>query len=411
MATPEQPAATPAQVFMTLSAIAASAAVRRPSGETGAEHARRIMSGVTSQLADPGLATGGTWQPLWFGLTPDNGNFAYIAWNSASPGDFALAVRGTVFSDPIDLMEDFAVGETVPFDTGGSPGQVQVSKGAMDAFRLLTGQRGLDRIGEPTGVTLLRALDDYTGPKSGARVFVTGHSLGGCVATMLAPYLQQQTWQQTPGFGLVTFAAPTAGLRDFAGYVESLAWSLQERHVNDYDLVPLAWADILKAEGWYPPPGPPASPGMQAALLLISQAPKGNVYVQPGAPTGWNGGYGLHDPNALQDYLGQVAFQHANPTYLALLGAPLTPAAPAVRSLSPSSGPAGTEITVDGSGFTEDSAVDFGRVAVRTADAKVFPPDRIVVTKAPAGSGAVDVRVTNTIGTSPAVPGGTFTYT
>ncbi|WP_326783562.1 lipase family protein [Streptomyces sp. NBC_00151] len=411
MTTARQAGGTPAQVCMTLSAIAAAGATPRPSGETQKEHEQRIMRGITAQLGDPGLATGGTWQLQWLGLTPDNGNLAYIAWNSANSGEFALVVRGTVFSDPLDLLEDFEVGKTDEFSTGGSSGQVEVAKGSMAAFRRIVEQQGAQEVGASSGVTLAQMLDDLTGPKADTTVYVTGHSLGGCIATMLGPYLQQQSWQQTPEFALVTFAAPTAGLQDFADYVESLTWSLQERHVNAYDLVPLAWADIPVAEHWYPtPPGPAAGAGMKALLSTISKRTNGNVYVQPGAPIVVNSGYSLRDQKELQNFLGQVAFQHANPTYLTLLGAPLTPAGPAVQEVSPASGPVGTKVTINGSGFTDDSLVDFGRVPARRADVTIHSPSQITA-KAPAGIGDVDVRVTNMIGTSPAVPGGKFSYT
>jgi hypothetical protein len=394
---------------MTLSAIAATGAVRRPSGETRQEHEQRIVRGITAQLADPALATGGTWELMWLALTPDNGNLAYIAWDSARPDTFAVAVRGTVASNPIDLLEDFQVGRTELFDSGGSPRWVEVSKGAKDAFDLIVKQPGTQPGGTSPGVTLAQMLDDLTGPKASSTVHVTGHSLGGCVATMVGPYLQRLKWQRKPRFSLVTFAAPTAGLRDFADAVESLPWGLQERHVNAYDLIPLAWADITAAESWYPAPGPAASTEDKAILEAISKSTNGHVYVQPGAPLVVNSGYSTFDPQKVKDFTGQVAFQHANPTYLSLLGAPLTLPGPTVESLAPASGPAGTTVVISGSGFTGDSGVDFGRVAAPPSDVVVESSNRISVT-APPGSGDAQVRVTNMIGTSPAVPGSVFSY-
>ncbi|MFC9236482.1 hypothetical protein ACFTZK_08530 [Streptomyces decoyicus] len=51
---------TPAQVTMTLSALAATAATPRPSGETLQGQAQRAMRGITAQLKDVTLATHGT---------------------------------------------------------------------------------------------------------------------------------------------------------------------------------------------------------------------------------------------------------------------------------------------------------------------------------------------------------------
>lgn len=401
---------------MTLSAIAATAAIRRPSGETQQEHEQRIVRGITAQLADPDLATGGAWQLVWLALTPDNGNLAYIAWNSAGPSEFAVAVRGTVASNPIDLLEDFQVGRTELFDSGGSPRWVEVSKGAKDAFDLIVkqpgtqpGPGGTEGVGTSSGATLAQMLDDLTGSKGGSTVYVTGHSLGGCVATMVGPYLQGRSWQQKPQFALLTFAAPTAGLQGFADAVESLTWSLQERHLNAYDLVPLAWDDITAADNWYPAPGPAASTKDKAILETISKSTNGHVYVQPGVPLAVNSDYSTFDPEEVQDFTGQVGFQHANPTYLSLLDAPSTVAGPAVESMAPASGSAGTPVTINGSGFTQDSVVDFGRVAVPVSDVTV-ESSSLISANAPAGTGDVQVRVTNMFGTSRAVPGSVFSY-
>ncbi len=53
--------------------------------------------------------------------------------------------------------------------------------------------------------------------------------------------------------------------------------------------------------------------------------------------------------------------------------------------------------------------MDFGRVAAPLSDVVVESSNRISVT-APPGSGDAQVRVTDMIGTSPAVPGSVFSY-
>lgn len=81
------------------------------------------------------------------------------------------------------------------------------------------------------GVTLAQALTTALGQaQPNPTVYVTGQSLGGCIATMVAPYLQTLTWPNgKPNFELHTFAAPTAGEADFAAYVDSLDWQASER--------------------------------------------------------------------------------------------------------------------------------------------------------------------------------------
>ncbi|WP_405803897.1 IPT/TIG domain-containing protein [Streptomyces sp. NBC_00210] len=433
MTTATQSDPTPAQVTMTLAAIAATAATPRPSGETLQEQTQRAMRGVTAQLNNSALATRGTWQLMWLALSPDNANLAYIAKNSDGSNQFAVAIRGTI-DNPTDIMEDLDVGTVVPFTAGGMA-NVAVSAGAMAAFtqiataRSITGmpveqapegQPGWPDAVVPSGATLTQALAGLLASapsKPQPTVYVTGHSLGGCIATMLATYLQAQTWAANkPQFALLTFAAPTAGLKSFADYVDSRPWSLNERHVNAYDLVPRAWSDLPVAKNWYPGPGPAASEEVKVLLTEIDLLRKGNVYVQPSAtsPKTVNADYSAYDKELVNkttgDFLGQVAFQHANSTYLTLLGAPVVPAGPVVTAVKPTAGEGSTQVILTGSGFGADSVVDFGPIPCADADVKVDPSGTRITAIAPDGTGIVDVRVTTSLGTSPAVPLGQFAY-
>ncbi|MET8682129.1 lipase family protein [Streptomyces sp. NPDC004647] len=340
---------TLAQVTMTLAAIADTAATSSPSGETLQEQAQRAMRGVTAQLNDSALATRGTWRLMWLAFSPDNANLAYIASKSDGSNQFAVAVRGTI-DNPTDIMEDLDVSTVVPFTAGGSA-DVAVSAGAMAAFTQVATARGItgmpvEQVPEgrpgwpdtvvPSGTTLTQALAGLLASapfKPQPTVYVTGHSLGGCIATMLATYLQAQTWSANkPQFALVTFAAPTAGLKSFADYVDSRPWSLNERYVNAYDVVPGAWSDLPTAKGWYPAPGPTANEEVKLLLTEIDLLRKGNVYVQPSAKSTRtvNADYSMYDKELVNkttgDFLRQVAFQHAHSTYLTLLGAPVVPA-------------------------------------------------------------------------------------
>ncbi|MER7468101.1 IPT/TIG domain-containing protein [Streptomyces sp. NPDC097981] len=432
MATSAEQAPNTAQIAMTLAAIAATAAVPRPSGETREEQALRARSGITAQLQDPMLATGGTWQLKWLALSPDNANLAYIAWNSDGSNQIVVAVRGTV-SNPTDTMEDLDVGTVVPFTAGGST-DIAVSAGAMAAFTQVATARGItgapagqeqaDGSGRPEAAipvdaTLSRALAILLAAVPSTprpTVFVTGHSLGGCIATMLATYLQAQTWTPNkPQFALVTFAAPTAGLQSFADYVDALQWTPHERHVNAYDVVPLAWSDLLDAGKWYPPAkGPVANDEVKLLLTEIDLLKKDNVYVQPDAedPVLWNPSYDWYDTfyinKTTSDFMAQVAFQHSNFSYLYLLGAPRVTPGPRVSGLSSTAGQGGAKVTISGTGFTPDSVVDFGPIPC--TEFAIDLSGEWIVAIVPDGVGIVDVRVTNRLGTSPAVPLGQFAY-
>ncbi|MCF4135729.1 IPT/TIG domain-containing protein [Streptomyces sp. Tue 6430] len=150
---------------------------------------------------------------------------------------------------------------------------------------------------------------------------------------------------------------------------------------------------------------------MKLLIGAISQRTKGNVYVQPGTLCPMNTSYTSLAKNLVnktaQDFLGQVAFQHANSTYLDLVGAPAVPSAPVVTGVTPAFGEPGTTVTINGTGFSKDSMVDFGHFACPTRN---IDSDSRITAKVPDGTGVVHVRVTNTLGTSPAVAMGQFAY-
>ncbi|MFG2296550.1 IPT/TIG domain-containing protein [Streptomyces sp. NPDC048603] len=406
---PTGPQVTVPQVTMTLSAIAATAATPRPSGETLAEHSARITLGINQQLADTSLATQGTWVLSWLGVSPGNANLAYLATNTDGSNSFAVVIRGTV-GNVTDLLEDLDVGTVVPFNLAGVPSRVWVAKGAMKAFTEVVGMSSTE------GVTLAQALATALGrAQPHPTVYVTGHSLGGCIATMVAPYLQTLTWPDgKPNFELHTFAAPTAGGADFAAYVDSLEWQANERHYNINDLVPQAWdnLDVVKDEPWYPAPGPVADDDVKAVIGTLAALPGPHVYVQPGKDDPLNDSYDPVDPNvvkrSVQDFMGQVAFQHANSTYLGLLGAPDVPSGPVVALVTPV-GTAGGPVEVVGSGFGDGVMVDFGTLPA-TREYVVIPDEGVIAWTPSEGVGVVDVRATNNLGTSPAVPRGVFAY-
>ncbi|WP_433854435.1 IPT/TIG domain-containing protein [Streptomyces kronopolitis] len=403
---------TIAQVTMTLAAFAASGATPRPSGETLQQQTTRIISGIDAQLRDPSLATQDAWELVWLALSEANANMAFLVQSTNGSNEFAVVARGTD-ADWTDILEDLDVGTVVPFPQSGSPTTVKVSKGAMNAFQRVINARS---IASPSpNATLAQALSVAlkAAPASPQpTVYLTGHSLGGCIASMLAPYLQAQTWPKQPKFAVLTYAAPTAGVQSFVDYFDSVPWVIDERQNNAYDLVPHAWADLDTTAGWYPSPGPQATEEVKLLIDTIAKRTNGNVYVQPGSLCLMNTGYTSFAEKLVnkttQDFLGQVAHQHANSTYLELVGAPDTPSGPVVTDLDPTFGAAGDRVTINGTGFSQDSMVDFGQFAC--TDRTVDPSGNEITAQVPAGSGVVHVRVTNTLGTSPAIAMSQFAY-
>jgi IPT/TIG domain len=89
---------------------------------------------------------------------------------------------------------------------------------------------------------------------------------------------------------------------------------------------------------------------------------------------------------------------------------PPLPTAPSVTSLAPSNGPTagGTSVTIAGTNLTGATAVNFGTAAATTF--AVSSATQIKATS-PAGSGNVDVTVTNAAGTSATTPADVFAFT
>lgn len=86
-------------------------------------------------------------------------------------------------------------------------------------------------------------------------------------------------------------------------------------------------------------------------------------------------------------------------------------ALPQLNSLSPTSGPAGTTVTITGAGLNSTPVtVDFGSVAA--TDVTVVSASEITaVAPTPTAIATVDVTVHTSLGTSPYVIGDQFTYT
>ena len=425
------------QVMMTLAQLAVTAGAQRPSGETLLLQQERIYHGINALLANKELATNGEWKAVWVGLTGDRANLAYIAQN-ASQNAFAVCLRGTQMGSFIDQLEDLDVGTVEQFKAGPSYSEsIYVSKGANGAFNEVT-----KAVYVSANTTLLQALTSLLeSAPSQPTLYITGHSLGGAMATTVALYLAAQDWTNKPTFGVYTFAAPTAGLQSFADCFDSVFGSVSERYYNAWDAVPAAWANSSMTDmqnSFYPSivtnpqgPGPAQNTDVVNQLNDFMKMPKGNVYVQTNQQQGsvklnldyssagtTDFGPGSYNTLSLvptmDGFMGQVGFQHNN--YLGFLNAPQIPSlVPVISSpISPNAGPSagGTVITIEGSNFTPDCVVDFqAKLGAAAAEKVTFVSTTKLTAKTPKllPSIPVNVRVTNNFGTSAIVPFDQFT--
>lgn len=290
------------QVGMTLAAIAYS-----PN-----------LGAINTLLKNPNLATQGRWTATWYGF--DDANQAFVAIDNQS-GQYAIAIRGSV-TDPMTpafwidwLDQDLSVFRPAAWPYGGAPSGATISQGSLH------GLSSLLSLSDINGQSIVDYFRSIAAPKW--LTAVVGHSLGGALASVLAPYLHQEfsPGQNALDFWPVTFAAPTAGNAAFAGWIEQQLAAGVGRYHNTLDVVPHAWAGLQWIADSYL--GGPKLPSPLKDLvekirqfLKLVQAD----YRQPGAGIPLTGSL-----VATPSWFTEAGTQHAGATYLKLLGAPPIP--------------------------------------------------------------------------------------
>jgi hypothetical protein len=319
--------AAEAQLLITLSGLAYLDSDPLP-GETVEAQQTRMRRDIDAALADSAYST---WRVVWGpGLSGDRANMLYAAADSSN-GQVAVAVRGTDWSFWLDWVENFAsVLPLVPFTavvpsvTKGAP---MIAAGTNLGLQLLLSTQASDVDGQT-----MNLADFLSGQGSGTEVFFTGHSLGGCLASVLAPSLAYQLGSSS-NFKVYTFAAPSAGNRDFAEYVDRLfsadAVSTAFRVFNDLDIVPMSWATLLSIAAVYLPA--PACTAQMKALIDWAQVRVAGEYQQPASAVELHGQVqpiatapGTESRDNVE-FFTEVDYQHGTETYMQLMAAPVTP--------------------------------------------------------------------------------------
>jgi Lipase (class 3) len=323
-----------AQLLITLSGFAYMDSSPLP-GETVSEQEDRMRRDIDAALAESGYAA---WHVVWGpGLSGDRANMLYVASHS-STNQVAVAIRGTEWDFWLNWIEDFAsvlplvpYTEVLPTVPAVAP---EIAVGTNIGLQLLlqTQARTLDGQSMDVATFLAQAGDD-------AEIFVTGHSLGGCLASVLAPSIAYRLGS-SKNLKVYTFAAPTAGNSDFADYYDRLFTDPTDRNrsfrvYNDLDIVPASWASLPSIAALYTP-APQCSDRIKE-LIARAQEIVGTTYVQPGA-LGNGSAHQLHGHLAMPIadpvtpdrgsllFFYEVDQQHATETYMQLLEAPIVPA-------------------------------------------------------------------------------------
>src|ERR1044071_8030283 len=291
-------------------------------GMTLSEIAYADPANIPRQLAEKYSARGGVYQLQWLGVTA--GNLMYVC---RQPGvdQWIVVIRGSA-SDPLTeafwvnwFLQDLTVFDQVPLPFGQRHnGGARISWGAREGLEDLISMR--DRT---TGLSLVEFLQAAVKFTPGS-VVVAGHSLGGALASVLAPSLSETLGRPNNhpanAFLALTFAAPTAGDARFASYLSGLFDGYPFRFVNSLDIAPHCWS--LAGLDWITrsyQPKPLISAFFRGLIDTIWFAlyEENLHYVQPGA--------GVFDSAGLaQEYwwFKEAGHQHAGQTYLKMYGAP-----------------------------------------------------------------------------------------
>ena len=212
------------------------------------------------------------WVEVWVPAKPKHlkGNYAIVLQATAQPTLLALAIQGT--QDLKDVLEDFEVVPQYPFPPIEGAAIAHGSHHGLQELLELAGTYE----GAPT--TLGSFLSSIP---AGSKLLVTGHSLGGNLSSVMAPWIAANVAafgpNQTPLSGLpenlttITFAAPTAGNAAFARFLD-VHPERYRAHFNRNDVVSNVWAEsgplrIPNIDGLFPPPGPSPAPAFVQQLL------------------------------------------------------------------------------------------------------------------------------------------------
>ncbi|MDT8998219.1 hypothetical protein RQP53_02900 [Paucibacter sp. APW11] len=186
-----------------------------------------ILSNINAALQSIGSPVDlSTWSVVWGPIAftvpgaKYQDNMVYVLQNGSS-ADYAIAVRGTNFVSQVDwFLEDFEVIDTMPWPVPGAVSKCQagaaISESTSIDLQVLLGPNMTD----PVHGQLLSFLAERAPQGKPINLCVTGHSLGGVLASTLALYLleNQSAWDASGAstVSCVSFAAPTAGNALFA---------------------------------------------------------------------------------------------------------------------------------------------------------------------------------------------------
>jgi triacylglycerol lipase len=277
------------------------------------------------------LNPGGYWQCTWGpALDPDMGNLVFVAVYNYGPNlppvMAATVIRGTDLSlsnfwgSLKEIWEDMDILFQSNPTAWPANNNVLVANGTLEALTNIQNMTS-PVAGNPNQISLQQYLTHFLGNPANENPFllVTGHSLGGCLTTVVAPWLQYVLPQAI--IVPATFAAPTAGNAAFAQSFQS-SFSYQLRYHNTLDIAPTAWSDLNSWTYIYDPAcnTPISDPDwaiVQGWIYLMMSWPFEVSYAQPFPNVALKGAC-QYPPT--YDWVDEAYYQHHATNYWILLG-------------------------------------------------------------------------------------------
>lgn len=277
-----------------------------------------IRKAISSLPSYPGVP--GRWYPLWgpaWNLIDSNLVFVagYYRDGASSPLFTAVVTRGTDVEiwDPLGVLwqiwEDLDPENPVPLPWPNNEPGAWIAGGTADGLAIIQSVTW-------EGRRLKDWLTDFLAQpgNSGTLLVVTGHSLGGCLTSVIAPWLKT-TLPKPPVMLPMTFAAPTAGNAAFAAAFTRMFPS-SYRYQNPLDIVPLAYENLPTLIKLYDQCGLAIPWEIREATDWMEDLIKGQAYKQPNS---------LAPPLPAKCYkttswYDEAGYQHHTTTYMDLLG-------------------------------------------------------------------------------------------